>query len=171
MEYKLIRSKRKSLSLSVDDELDVVVRAPYFVTKGEIDAFVAKNTEWIALALDRKKKQLDKYNISEEERNRLKALANEVLPHKVKYYSSLMKLYPTDVKITSAKKRFGSCSSKNSLCFSYYLMMYDDKAVDYVVVHELAHIKHHNHGKEFYRLIEKYLPDYKEREKMLKEKP
>lgn len=168
MEYKLIKSKRKSLSLSIGDNLEIVVRAPYFVTKKETDAFVNKNTEWIISAIEIKKKQLDRYNISEEEEKRLKALANDVLPKRVEHFSKLMNLYPTGVKITSAKKRFGSCNSKNSLCFSYYLMMYDERVVDYVVVHELAHIRHHNHGREFYQLVEKYLPDYKEREKMLK---
>ncbi|MCH5315350.1 MAG: M48 family metallopeptidase [Eubacterium sp.] len=47
-------------------------------------------------------------------------------------------------------------------------MLYPPEAVDYVVVHELAHIKHHNHSKSFYNLIEKYMPDYKQREKLLK---
>lgn len=47
-------------------------------------------------------------------------------------------------------------------------MRYPDEAIDYVIVHELAHIKHKNHSKAFYALIEKYLPDYKEREKLLK---
>lgn len=79
-----------------------------------------------------------------------------------------MNLYPTALKITSAKTRFGSCSGKDSICFSYLLMRYPDEAIDYVVVHELAHIKHKNHSKAFYTLIEKYLPDYKEREKLLK---
>lgn len=79
-----------------------------------------------------------------------------------------MGVSPTGIKITSAKKRFGSCSGKNSLCFSFMLMQYPEEAVDYVVVHELAHIRHHNHSRDFYRFIEKYMPDYKEREKLLK---
>ena len=86
----------------------------------------------------------------------------------MEYYSDIMNLKPTGVKITKAKKRFGSCNDKNSLCFSCFLMSYPMEAVDYVVVHELAHIKHHNHGREFYDLIRSYMPDYKEREKILK---
>ena len=79
-----------------------------------------------------------------------------------------MGLNPTGIKITSAEKRFGSCNGKNSICYSWRLMQYPAEAIDYVVVHELAHIKHKNHGKEFYRLIENFLPDYKNREKLLK---
>jgi predicted metal-dependent hydrolase len=80
-----------------------------------------------------------------------------------------MGLEPTGVGITGAEKRFGSCSAKNRLSFSWRLMRYPEAAVDYVVVHELAHIRHKNHGKEFYALIESYMPDYKERRKLLKE--
>ena len=79
-----------------------------------------------------------------------------------------MNLCPTGIKITKAKKRFGSCNGKNSLCFSCFLMKYPMEAVDYVVVHELAHIKYHNHSKDFYNLINHYMPDYKQREKLLK---
>lgn len=74
----------------------------------------------------------------------------------------------TGIKITSAKTRYGSCSAKNSLCFSLYLMQKPLYAVDYVIVHELAHTVHHNHGKDFYKLIEKYMPDYKDRISVLK---
>lgn len=88
----------------------------------------------------------------------------------MEYYSAVMNLYPTGVRITRAKKRFGSCSGKNSLCFSCFLMQYPLEAVDYVIVHELAHIRHRNHSKEFYDLIAGYMPDYKQREKLLKQK-
>ena len=79
-----------------------------------------------------------------------------------------MGLKPKGVKITSAKKRFGSCSANDSICYSWRLMLYPKEAIDYVVVHELAHIVHKNHGQGFYSLIEKYLPDYKERENLLR---
>jgi predicted metal-dependent hydrolase len=72
------------------------------------------------------------------------------------------------VKITSAKTRFGSCSGKNNICFSYILMQYPEQAIDYVVLHELAHTRHHNHGPKFWALVEKYMPDYKQRRQMLK---
>lgn len=157
MEIKIIKSKRKTLSLSIDDEMCAVVKAPYFVTNREINAFVSKNEAW-----------LEKYDISDDEKNKLINLAKEYLPKRVEYYSRLMNVKPTGIKITSAKKRFGSCSGKNSICFSYYLMLYPKEAVDYVVVHELAHIRHHNHSKDFYNFVSEFMPDYKEREKLLK---
>ncbi|MEE1197805.1 MAG: M48 family metallopeptidase [Acutalibacteraceae bacterium] len=168
-DYILKRSNRRTLSLKIDNDLKVVVSAPIFLGKNKIDEFVLNHTKWIDkhIELMKKKKRviegLDAMKIAE-----LKELAKRVIPSKVEYYSGLMGVKPTGIKITSAKKRFGSCSGKNSLCFSYLLMLYPDEAVDYVVVHELAHIKHHNHSAAFYKFVSKILPDYKKREAILK---
>lgn len=168
MKIKVIKSKRKTMSLSVDDELNTVVKAPLFVSDKQINDFVTKNQVWLENAVIRKKNQLKRYNLSQTEIDNLIIEAKKYLPKRVKYYSVLMNVKPTGIKITSARKRFGSCSGKNSICFSLYLMTYTKEAVDYVVVHELAHIKYHNHSKEFYKFIERFMPDYKEREKFLK---
>ena len=122
----------------------------------------------LKIQLNTRRKSLSRYDISDDEKNKLINLAKEYLPERVDYYSRLMNVKPTGIKITSAKKRFGSCSGKNSICFSYYLMLYPKEAVDYVVVHELAHIRHHNHSKDFYNFVSQFMPDYKEREKLLK---
>lgn len=168
MEIKVIRSRRKTISLSVDDNLNAVVRAPYGVSTEKIKDFVKNNREWLMNATERKKAQLERTDLSEDEIINLIHHAKDVIPKRVEYYSKIMNLSPTGIKITKAKKRFGSCNGKNSLCFSCFLMKYPMEAVDYVVVHELAHIKHHNHSKDFYNLINHYMPDYKQREKLLK---
>ena len=98
----------------------------------------------------------------------LKAQAKAELPGRVAYWSKIMGVQPTGVRITTARKRYGSCSSKHSLCFSCYLMRSPEAAVDLVVVHELCHIREMNHGPRFYALLEQYLPDWKERKKLLK---
>ncbi len=71
------------------------------------------------------------------------------------------------VKINSAKTRWGSCSGKNSLNFSWKLIIADERAIDYVVVHELAHTIEHNHSKQFWKIVESYIPDYKYRKTLL----
>lgn len=168
MEIKVIKSRRKTISLSVDDNLNAVVKAPYGVSNDKINDFVESNREWLMKATARKKAQLERTDLSDDEIQDLIHLAKDVIPKRVEYYSKIMNLCPTGIKITKAKKRFGSCNGKNSLCFSCFLMKYPMEAVDYVVVHELAHIKHHNHSKDFYNLINYYMPDYKQREKLLK---
>lgn len=168
MEIKVIKSKRKTISLSVDDNLNAVVKAPYGVSTEKINDFVENNREWLMKATERKKAQLERTDLTEDEIINLIHLAKDVIPKRVEHYSKIMNLCPTGLRITKAKKRFGSCNGKNSLCFSCFLMKYPMEAVDYVVVHELAHIKHHNHSKDFYNLINHYMPDYKQREKLLK---
>ena len=79
-----------------------------------------------------------------------------------------MDVRPTGLKITTARKRYGSCSGKNSLCFSCFLMDCPEEAIDLVVVHELCHIREKNHAPRFYALLGQYLPDYKERKKLLR---
>lgn len=168
MEYRLIKSNRKSISMSIGNDLVPIVRAPYNMPKSAIDEFALSNTQWIEKAVISKQKQLDFYDITDEEAIRLRSLAKAEITKRVEYYSGIMGLHPTGIKITSAQKRFGSCSGKNSLCFSYYLMKFSDEVIDYVVIHELAHIKHHNHSRQFYDLVEKYMPDYRQAERKLK---
>ena len=169
MEYKLIRSKRKTLSLEITENLEVIVRAPNRLSQKSIDDFVLSKSDWIDEKLKLVAKRVQNKKVySSEDILHLKQKARAVLPVKIEFWSNKMRLYPRGVKITSAKKRFGSCSAKNSLCFSLYLFDYPDEAIDYVVVHELAHIKEHNHSKCFWKVVEQYLPDYKEREKLLK---
>lgn len=168
MNVKVIKSNRKTMSLSVDDHLNAVVRAPYGISSAVIESFLRENSSWLEHAAERKRIQLEQTNISDDEMNELISLAENLIPKRVAMYSAIMNIYPARIRITKAKKRFGSCSGKNSLCFSCFLMKYPQDAIDYVVVHELAHIKHHNHSKAFYDLIYQYMPDYKEREKILK---
>ena len=79
-----------------------------------------------------------------------------------------MGVQPKSIGITSAKTRWGSCSGKNDLHFSFRLVYADSQLIEYVVTHELAHIKHKNHSRAFWREVEKYIPDWRERRKRLK---
>lgn len=170
MEYTLVYEKRKTLSLTVRPDLTVLVKAPRGLSKTEIERFVLSHETWIENAKQRQKKRAEtEKKLTEQRIAELRALAAAELPRRVAYFAEIMGVQPTGVKITSAKTRFGSCSGKNSLCFSWRLMLYPPEAVDYVVVHELAHIKEKNHSAAFYKVVESVLPDYKARVKMLKE--
>lgn len=167
--YRIIYSSRKTLALEVTKDLEIIVRAPNRCSIKVIEEFVKSHEKWIEKAKTRvETRKLKEIVLTPEQEKMLKAVAKEILPKKVKYYSDMTGLIPTNLHITSAKTRFGSCSGKNSVSLSWRLMAYDEKAIDYVVLHELAHIKHHNHGKAFYAFIEKYMPDYKKRAQLLK---
>ena len=167
--YTLIRSDRKTLSLEISPALELIVRAPRLLPDAEIQRFIAAHAGWIDLHIQKQRQRLEAHpEPSGEERAALIARAKEQLPPRVAYYARQMGLFPEAVTITGAKTRFGSCSDKNRICFSWRLMQYPPRAVDYVVVHELAHIRHKNHSRAFYELVASVLPDYKQRRELLR---
>lgn len=168
MDYTVKRSNRRTVGLEITNNCEILVRAPKRMSDREIADFVNKYRGWIDKKLPEAEKRAERSRTISEHEDELRLKANEIIPPLVEKYSKIMGLKPTSVKITSAEKRFGSCNGKNGLCFSWRLMAYPTKAIEYVVVHELAHIKHHNHSAKFYALVEKYMPDYKERQKLLK---
>ena len=168
--YELIRSGRKTLALEITRDCRVLVRAPRTVSQSVIDAFVAKHEAWIARHLEdqRRRTAAAPPAPTPAEIEALKARARAVLPPKIVFWSQRMGVAPTGLKITTARKRWGSCSGKNSLCFSCFLMDRPEAAIDLVVVHELCHIRVKNHGPAFYALLERYLPDWRERQRLLR---
>ncbi len=97
-----------------------------------------------------------------------RALALPYLRERTAFFAEKVGAAPTGVRITGAKARFGSCSGKNALCFAWRLMLADPELVDYVAVHELCHIRQHNHSPLFWAEVEAVLPDYRDRERRLK---
>lgn len=167
--YELLRSRRRTLALEVTGDGRLLVRAPLRCSQARIDAFVAAHAAWIEkhLEIQRQRAARRPPDPTPAEIEALKARAREELPPKIARWSEKMGVAPTGFKVTAARKRYGSCSGKNSLCFSCFLMNCPDAAVELVVVHELCHIREKNHGPRFYALLEQYLPDWRERKKLL----
>ena len=169
MEYRLIRSKRKTLSIEINRQAELVVRAPMRMPQARIEAFLREKAQWIAAHQQKMQLRMDQHPEPDAQAEQLLRLkAKELLPSRVAQYAQQMGLQPTGITITGARTRFGSCSPKNRLSFSFRLMDYPQEAIDYVVVHELAHILHKNHGAAFYKEIEKVLPDWKARRELLR---
>ena len=167
--YCVIRSRRRTVALQVTPGGRLVVRAPLSATDEEIRQILARHTLWIERAKVRSAQRRDSHpEPTAQEEALLRQRAKEEIPTKVAHYGALMGVQPAAVHITSARTRFGSCSAKNSVNFSWRLMQYPEEAVDYVVVHELAHIRHHNHSRAFYEEVERILPDYRQRAALLR---
>jgi predicted metal-dependent hydrolase len=92
----------------------------------------------------------------------------KILPQKVEEYSNKMNLFPTSISYRKNKRTWGSCNHKNGLNFNILLMKFPIEVMEYVIIHELAHIKHKNHSKDFWNLVTLYCPNYKEVEKLFK---
>lgn len=168
MEYTLIRSGRKTLSLSLKDDGSLVVRAPKLLSVYRIEEFIHSKEAWIE-----KKRAL----LSERQKNHPKKTGDtlkeqiqesySVLVPLTQEYAARMGVHPTSIRITKAEKRFGSCSSSGHICFSYRLIEYPDEAIRYVVVHELSHMKELNHSARFWDIVARHCPDYKKCQKLL----
>lgn len=168
MDYTIIRSKRRTMCIQIKRDGTTVVRAPLWASEKAINEFVLKHTDWI----EKKQELVKNAHIPEDfDQNEVKALKErllEIIEPLIKYYSTKMDVYPSRISINSAKTRFGSCSSKKSLNFSYRLALYPYEAIEYVCVHELAHLKEMNHSKRFWAIVEEQLPDYKSRKALLR---
>lgn len=97
-----------------------------------------------------------------------KRQAKKKLKDKVKRYAPMIGVNPTEVDVKSFKSRWGSCSAKGKLDFNWKILMAPNRIVDYVVVHELCHIKQHDHSPKFWKEVERIIPNYKDSKEWLK---
>ena len=169
MDYTLIRSRRKTLAIEITREARLLVRAPLGCPQRDIDRFLAEKQDWIAAHTARMQARREAHpEPSPEQEAALRRQAREVLPPLVERYAARMGVHPAGITITGARTRFGSCSPKNRLCFSFRLMEYPPPAIEYVVVHELCHLRERGHGPEFWALVESCLPDYRRARRKLR---
>jgi predicted metal-dependent hydrolase len=203
---KRSRKRRRTISLQITNQADVIVSAPYFTPKNEINLFIKEKFDWIQKKIDRKKEEQfhskEKQYVSGEyfyylgspyplevflqqdipaglvfwgNRFYLNTVGNtaqkrdyfiqwyrkksqEHFAVRVDYLGSELGLSPRKIRITTARQRWGSCSEKNDLAFSFRLLMATQAVIDYVIVHELMHIKEKNHSAKFWKLIEAVMP-------------
>ena len=168
MEYSVIYSKRKTVALKVTPELKIEVRAPRGMSREMIEEIVSKHRRWIEKRIDTIKRQPIKTPPTQDEIRELKKRTEEIVTPLVARYAQIMGVSYTKITVTSAKKVFGSCTSKKHLNFSFRLSLYPYETIEYVVVHELCHLKEMNHSARFWALVERILPDYQKRRDLLK---
>lgn len=209
---KIIKQKRKTLSLKVDNDWQVIVKVPNYASKKNILDFLEKYKDWILekqelvskntqkfevwekflffweyfeLKFDEKKKFFfdEKYfytnfkNPEEIKKNFIKFYKKEAKKYivdKTIEFSKILWLEFKEIKINSAKTRWWSCNSKKNINFSFRLILAPKLSIDYVIIHELAHLKEMNHSRQFWNLVDNYcrqiwIWDYKKEQKWLKE--
>jgi hypothetical protein len=210
---QLVRTRRRTLAIIVEDDGRVVVRAPLRLKQQAIDEFVKARETWILTkrrqALERANRFVPKryvsgeeflylgepYRLEIEDHQRQPLLLNggfrmaraalpraqavferwyrrqalRVMSERAAAYAASHGFAFNRIRITSARKRWGSCGHKGNLSFAWRLVMAPQPVIDYVVVHELAHLKHRNHSKRFWSKVASILPDFREREGWLEE--
>ncbi len=173
LEYKLIRSDRRSLSIEIKPDGALVVRAPRRATPQGIRAFVLSKQDWVGKHRAELKRRAQEAAaagaLSEAEIRDLAERARLAIPARVAHYAALMGVSPAGITIRCQKTRWGSCSRRRTLSFNCLLMLTPPEVLDSVVVHELCHIKEMNHSRQFYALVRHYYPEYDSCDAWLKE--
>lgn len=208
---KLVRSKRRTLSLIVETDGTLTVRAPLRMKAADIHRFIEQKADWIRRKQGRAQKEaipphqfaegetfpylgkevplhlvpgpqpalkMDRtFKLAKSAQPRAAAVfeawykkqARSVLAERVNFFARRYVFDVEKVRISSARTRWGSCSAKKTLSFTWRLVMAPPEVVDYVVVHELCHLRELNHSPAFWAQVEAILPDYKARRKWLKQ--
>ncbi len=170
---RLIRARRKTLSIRITQEGNLEIRAPLGMPKGEIEAFLKEKAQWIET---HRAKVLAEYTqgqeapLGEEEILTLAEQMRQRLPEKLNRHAASMGVTFGRVTIRCQQTRWGSCSSRGNLNFNCLLMLAPEEVLDYVVVHELAHRKQMNHSALFWQEVERECPDYKKSLRWLKDR-
>ena len=166
--YKIIRSNRKTIAIQIMPDGSIVVRSPKRMRVDEVRKFVNSKSTWIEKHLtNRVPRNVEKLTDSElkELRERTRILVTE----RVRYFAPLVGVTYNQIAIRTQRTRWGSCSSKGNLNFNCILSLVPSEVLDYVVVHELCHIKELNHSDRFWNEVSRILPDYKTRKQWLKD--
>lgn len=191
---ELIRSNRKTISLMIKDDGSLMVRAPRRTRIEYVNKFLEDKQDWIAKHKDmmqdflRRRKSHKFINSKgilylgrrikpkgvnlrsyDEIKSWYKKRAKTVFTRKIDNFSAEFGLKYGKLKITDAKKRWGSCSGRNNINLSWRLLMASNKAIDYVIIHELAHIKHKDHSVRFWNYVESMMKNYKKYDNWLEE--
>jgi predicted metal-dependent hydrolase len=170
MEITVIRTNRKSVSISVKDEGIVVVKAPLFLPHKQIEKIVEDKKKWInERILIMRECYKDVQALTIEEINSLCDQALKEIPKRVEHYAKLLGVTYNHITIRCQKTKWGSCSSKGNLNFNCLLMLTPPEVIDSIVVHELCHLKYMNHSKKFYEEVLKIYPDYRKWDKWIKD--
>ena len=169
MEYRILRSSRKTIALQITPEGTVLVRCPNRMPKWQIQQFVDSKKTWIEAHLQKIAARPAAPKLTQQE---LKALAKQAakdLPERAARFAPLVGAGYGRITIRAQRTRWGSCSGKGNLNFNCLLMLAPEAVRDYVVVHELCHRKEMNHSARFWQQVERILPEYRDSKKWLKD--
>lgn len=163
--YRVIRSARRTVAIQISPNGEVLVRCPSRMNERAVRSFVESKSDWIAKHLAR---QPHVQPLTPQEQKALTMQAKAELPKRVAHFAGRMGVSYGRITIRAQRTRWGSCSSKGNLNFNCLLMLAPPEVRDYVVVHELCHLKQMNHSPEFWAEVEGILPDYRASRQWLK---
>lgn len=144
-----------------------VVTAPKSYPQIFIDKTLRKNTAWIVKHL-RKNKRTINCTIDQKVVQQIKKVARTIIEERLKYFNAYYQLPYQRISIRQQKTRWGSCSATGNLSFNCKIVCLADPLRDYIIVHELCHVKEMNHQLPFWSLVSETIPDHKERRRAIR---
>lgn len=167
---KIKKSARRTLVIQVTQSGEVVVRAPRLMPDFLVNRFVNKKREWILKSV-KKVSKIPKKSFPNSKKDYLekKKKVNLLIKNRLTYFNKFYNFKFNGVSIKNQSTRWGSCSSKGNLNFNYKIIYLTPEQQDYIVVHELCHLEQMNHSKNFWNLVEKTLPNFRNVKKQIKE--
>ncbi len=173
MEYTRKASRGKDVRLEVTGDGQLVVHAPKSISQKDIDTLIKKHQDWIEthqkLVLERQEALRSVPKLNQGALEKLKEDAREDYTARCDHWAKIMGLRYNRIHVKFQHSRWGSCSSLGNINLNALLMLAPESVRDYVIVHELAHLKHMNHSKAFWQEVENTLPAYKNEKTWLKE--
>lgn len=175
IQIEIIRSNRKTIAIEIKSDLSIIVRAPKRVSQKAIMDFVKEKQDWINKNLAKmyirqeEKRNRKEMPLSDDDIKKLADKALKIIPDRVEYFAGIIGVKYGRITIRNQKTRWGSCSSRGNLNFNCLLMLTPPEVQDYVVVHELCHLKQMNHSKMFWAEVEKIMPEYNTYRQWLKD--
>ena len=162
--YKLIRKKGlKRLTLRLDKYAGYVIYAPKRCSKREIEAFWDQSQHLLPVSAHATQRQL-----RNQQYLRCKAQARQIITHKVADWARRMEVTYERIAIRDTVSRWGSCSAKKNLNFSYKVAFLPEELSTYIIIHELAHTVHLNHSVDFWNLVARFCPNYQQCQQALR---
>lgn len=152
--YEITYSKIKNVYIQIKDG-KVVIKAPKRISKKELEKIIKQKSDWIEKNLEKERKKQEKKSLYTQEQFKqvIEKNANELIKE--------TGLIPNKIRIKNIKYAWGSCSSNKNITINQKLISYSEVAIRYVILHELCHLKYMNHSKEFWNLVQSYMPEYK----------
>ena len=154
--YKIQKKKIKNLYIQIQNG-EVIVKVPHRMKENDIQEFVQKKVKWIAENLKKEKQKPQEEEITPQKIENLK----NTIQMAIQKYTNQLKVYPNKIRIKNIKYAWGSCSSNRNITINAKLANKSKEAIEYVVLHELCHLKEMNHSTKFWNLVEYCMSDYK----------
>jgi len=165
VEYNLRQSTRaRCLRITIYPSGELSATLPRNFSLEQLENFLRQKADWILQKINLARKRKPSILLPKATRREYLARRNEarvLVKEKILQFGAIYDLYPQKISIRNQKSRWGSCSRKGNLNFNYRIIHLPEKYLDYIVVHELCHLKEFNHSNKFWDLIRGTIPDYK----------